>query len=281
MVRVENFSRYVRTRRCAAFALLFLVSCLGFRAAAEQLDPHSAPHGVKGSSSTIEVGEAVHRAHVSLAPGDTLRVILVSSRPNGIRWSTSEHGARLIVPGNEVKRRAAQVPGTAVTVIFPFTARASGKGRLLFYSERGSGSATPRPVRTIDFAIFPSGSATKAGIRPEGRLFAKFRGKIPCADCSGIDETMAFYSRPHELGKGIYVDRMKYIGRGFTAIEAGRWRLRERRQPGSKADSYCIRAGGAASEWRCYRLNGELLFPLDEDGNPIRSPFNLSLRRIE
>lgn len=266
--------------KCRATALMVLLVCSAIAAAAETRSGATvvAP---KGETSTLEIGRGAHRARVRLALGDTLRVVLVSGVGENNRWKVVRDGDGVLLAEKELDQPVRPGESRPVRQVFSFAAGKLGAGRLTFVKAQRNAEPTHLGTLALTVTVVPNGPSPPAGIRPQGRLIAKFSGKLPCADCSGIRETMAFYAARSDPGRGVYVDRMKYIGRSFTFIEAGRWLVQRRGTAENPEKIYSVQGNDASSRWRNYRVDGRLLIPLDEKWQPIRSPFNLSLHQIE
>lgn len=95
-----------------------------------------------------------------------------------------------------------------------------------------------------------------------------YAGTLPCADCPGIDATLAF------APDGSYIETMNYRERGVVNTTRGHWSL----EAGGKRVKLHADEANASDAWMEIVSSGEIRM-LDADGNPIDSPFDYSLHR--
>ena len=108
----------------------------------------------------------------------------------------------------------------------------------------------------------PTEAAVPAGVA------GSYAGTIPCADCPGIDVTLAF------TADGSYSETMRYRERDANHASSGRWTL--------DADGKRLRlvedGGDGGVRWMQIVSPTEVRM-LDSEGRPIESPFDYTLTR--
>ena len=95
-----------------------------------------------------------------------------------------------------------------------------------------------------------------------------YAGSLPCADCPGIDATLAF------APDGSYVETMNYRERSVVNTTRGHWSLDA---SGKRVKLHADEAN-ASDAWMEIVSSDEIRM-LDADGNPVDSPFDYSLHR--
>lgn len=121
----------------------------------------------------------------------------------------------------------------------------------------------------------PRNSNTQPGVNQKSVL-AIYKGNLPCADCEGIEATLTLYENRTYLLKQIYKgkDNNSYN-------EEGTWSTRVGTPTDSKATVYQLHPKGVDNTWNYLRIKDTTLRPLDQNLNPISSPFNQDLKQIE
>lgn len=99
-------------------------------------------------------------------------------------------------------------------------------------------------------------------------LAGTWAGLLPCADCPGIDETLVLSADGSFVLTDTYRERA-----GTSNVVQGTWSMeahgrRIRLDPGNKEDID-----------RFFAVDADALVPLDTEGKPIDSPFDMRLVR--
>jgi len=106
-----------------------------------------------------------------------------------------------------------------------------------------------------------------------------YRGNLPCADCSGIEETLILKCKA-PCHSGRYVRRDKYLDTpdGDVSNEhMGKWRLIPNITGGLDTLHFDYDKPSIAS-WSVFS-DKNTLKPLDKDKQPIEAPVDMSLRK--
>ena len=143
----------------------------------------------------------------------------------------------------------------------------------------------PAPAATEAVAVDAQPDATEVettlarpGVQPASSaddaraLAGTWTGLLPCADCPGIDETLVLDAEGGFVLTDTYRERpdATNVVRGSWSIEADGQRIRL--DPGSKTDGDRFFAIGTEAQ-------AGALVPLDPEGKPIDSPFDMRLVR--
>ena len=256
---------------------LALVTAIGFLAgiaASAQTKP----------SRTIEIGEFTQQVHVSLKVGDTLRVVLPSTPSTGYSWHVAASNAMLKATASS------NIPGAQKSVGAPgrqslvFTAAAPGRDNLVLDYSRPWEKGKPA-ARQYSIAVTVSNAATKSAAFPVlitgGILQGTYSGKLPCADCSGLLTSIAFYAESAQTPAGYYVRTSTYLGApkgDVVSIDAGHYLLQKGTPDKPNWTVFSLQSNTSDS-LESYLLQGDSLVPLGSDGKPIQAPFNLSLKK--
>ena len=111
-------------------------------------------------------------------------------------------------------------------------------------------------------------AASQQEIAAQAGIAGSYAGTIPCADCPGIDVTLAF------AADGSYSETMRYRERDASHASSGRWTL--------DADGKRLRlvedGGDGGVRWMQIVSPTEVRM-LDSEGRPIESPFDYTLTR--
>ena len=99
-----------------------------------------------------------------------------------------------------------------------------------------------------------------------------YSGKLPCADCSGIDATLTMSSN------NTYTQVYVYEGKNTSFTEKGTWKEIKGTPKDPGALVYQLIPEGTGNK-TYYAVDGNQLKPLDDTMKEISSPFNLNLTR--
>ena len=237
----------------------------------------------KQSSKTVEVGELGRQVRVLLNVGDTLRVILPANASTGYRWQVAGNDATILqLSGSKNLAGGEQRPGAVGKQSLTFVAKTAGKDRLVLnYSRPWEKNARPAQSYAVEVTVGADNYVTPTVI-PAGTLLGTYGGKLPCADCSGIQTTVAFYAAgPLQLTDTYYVRTMKYLGApngDVTSVDAGNWSQKLGTPADPNALLYSLRSN-ESNRLEDYRLRGDTLVAIGSDGKPIPAPFNINLEK--
>lgn len=104
-------------------------------------------------------------------------------------------------------------------------------------------------------------------------ISAEYMGKLPCADCEGIDAVLVIYTDQ------TYKMTNTYIGRDVPPyIEEGTVTTLKGDAADPNATVYQLKANQGSSVQN-YLVSGDELKQLDQDLSPIDAPFNTSLMK--
>ena len=234
---------------------------------------------------TIEIGEFTQQVHVSLKVGDTLRVVLTSTPSTGYSWHVAASNAILKATASSNTPGAQKSAGAPGRQTLVFTAAAPGRDNLVLDYSRPWEKGKPA-ARQYSIAVTVSNAATKSAASPVliagGILQGTYSGKLPCADCSGLLTSIAFYAADAaQSPAGYYVRTSTYLGApkgDVVSIDAGHYLLQRGTPDKPDWTVYSLRSNTSDS-LESYLLQGDSLVPLGSDGQPIQAPFNLSLKK--
>jgi predicted secreted protein len=233
----------------------------------------------------VQIGEIGEKAHVSLNVGDTLRVVLQANITTGYGWQVATNNAALLKAGTVTNMAADSkkigAPGRQEIV---FTAIAQGADRLVL-AYRRPWEKKAAPARTLALEVEISSAGTQVdpalAVQPEGVLFARYAGKLPCADCSGIQETLSLYAPgPNNFVNAYYVAALTYLGRESIYVSAGTWYVMKGTSTEPDATVYALSQGSSERDQN-YQRQGDTLVPLDDKLNLIGSPSSAALKRVQ
>jgi predicted secreted protein len=233
----------------------------------------------------VEIGEIGSAARVVLHAGDVLRVTLRSNLSTGDSWQILANNASVLESGSTTNLAGnSHKIGTEGSQRREFTAKAEGEDRLVFgYTRAWEKNAAPARKLTLYVTVTSQATDPELAVKPEGVLFGKFSGKSPCADCSGIDQTLMLYTPgPNNFVDAYYVESMTYRdGRnGNTSnVTAGKWFVEKGTATDSNGTVYALSLD-SSDRMQNYQLRGNTLVPLDSSLKVIQSPFDTSLRRV-
>ncbi len=198
-------------------------------------------------AKTVEIGELGPQVGVRLNVGDTLRLVLEANPSTGYGWQiAANQGTILQATSSRNLAATHQKPGAPGKQSLTFIARTPGKDRLLLnYSRPWEKNTRPARTYTVDVTVGSAGHETPV-VTPAGTLLGTYGGKLPCADCSGIQTTIAFYAAgPQRSTDAYYVRTMKYLGApkgDVTSVDAGSWSLKKGTPADPNAIVYSLRS---------------------------------------
>ena len=116
------------------------------------------------------------------------------------------------------------------------------------------------------------------------QLIARYRGMLPCADCSGIDTELALYAKsPNEALNTRYVLKRTYMkgrGTGKSFAESGTWTLMRGTPDDSNATVYQLKDNKTGDLTNFLKVGANQLEQLDKDQHRIDTKLNLRLTKV-
>lgn len=104
-------------------------------------------------------------------------------------------------------------------------------------------------------------------------VVATYAGKLPCADCSGITSTIKLMS------DHTYQESDVYIGKNTTFNANGYWMVVQGIPGNPTASSYQLAPYGQSTNTFYEIVSENKITQLDQNRNPISSPFNQTLTK--
>ena len=126
----------------------------------------------------------------------------------------------------------------------------------------------------------PQSAATAGPIQ----LIGRYRGMLPCADCSGIDTELAMYAKsPNEAVNTHYVLKRTYQkgrGSGKSFAESGSWTLLRGTPDDPDATVYQLTDSRTGNVTNYLKVGANQLEQLDKDQHRIDSKLNFRLTKV-
>jgi hypothetical protein len=140
-------------------------------------------------------------------------------------------------------------------------------------------------MRTLGFLIAVSVAvpAATTGFGAQAKpstVVAVYEGELPCADCSALRTELSLSAAPSESApsQGTFVAKYMYVGKDFTNVESGEWKLLRGTPDDKNAVVYDLIADkGKRHEY--WLQAGSDLRPLDAKRRDQHAPYMLTLRR--
>lgn len=129
------------------------------------------------------------------------------------------------------------------------------------------GGSPAQAEQAADTAALPAQIADTVDVDVlKQAMVGRFRGELPCADCSGIDTDLTLNAdMSYQLSE-------TYLGKGKPFVSTGKWNVVD----GTRKIEIDYDKPG---QGRYYQLAGKHLQMLDSDGNPVDSKLNYTLTR--
>jgi len=116
------------------------------------------------------------------------------------------------------------------------------------------------------------------------QLIARYRGMLPCADCSGIDTELTLYAKsPDEAVNTRYVLKRTYQkgrGQGRSFAESGTWTLMRGTPDDANATVYQLTDNKTGELTNFLKVGTNQLEQLDKDQRRINSKVKFKLTRV-
>lgn len=106
-----------------------------------------------------------------------------------------------------------------------------------------------------------------------------YKGNLPCADCSGIQETLTLKQQNAYIDHGTYTLSLLYQERNNNQpfITTGNWKTIFKEDQTHKTVIIALDENNPEKVQYFLQLNPTTLSPLDNHMQPIQSPFNMNL----
>jgi copper homeostasis protein (lipoprotein) len=117
---------------------------------------------------------------------------------------------------------------------------------------------------------------------PKEILLGVFEGKLPCADCPGIDTRLTLTQEGKYVDIGHYTLKQTYLDRGVQPLESrGEWTVIKGTAQDDNAVVYELRPDHAKRILYFLKMGDRKVKMLDKDGNEIDSPLDFSLAKVQ
>jgi predicted secreted protein len=279
-------SRYITASILHISAVLLLCTVSALPAPAQ--DQPSSPPGQP--SKTVELGELGQQVRVSLKVGDRLRVVL-RQLPRGFKWRIARNDNVILeATSSESTQPDGQGSVTGIQSMV-FTAKSVGRDDLVLnYIHPFEREKPPLRTYTVAVTVSDAGAPQSAAVVPAGTLLGTYSstvirtprgGKLPCADCRGIDTSIALYDAgSRQTNERYYVQTTTYFGTptgDLVSVVGGIWLLKAYNSKTPDGSIYALESNDSDSV-KVYRRQAALI-ALDSDGKPIQAPFNMNLQK--
>jgi len=115
-------------------------------------------------------------------------------------------------------------------------------------------------------------------------LIGRYRGVLPCADCSGIDTELALYAKSaHEFVNTRYVMKLTYQkgkGPGKTYAESGTWTALHGTPDDPNATVYQLTEGKNGQVMYLLKIGANQFEMLDKDQHRLETKTPHTLSRV-
>jgi len=240
---------------------------------------------VMAEAKTVTLQDADNHTSVMLNLGDTLLIELPSTLPGQYRWvSHLDRDAPLSSQGDSlIPAKGDGAKKGEGTRQFRYNAAKVGQTALLLTFELENKKNAGVPVTSrFSVRVQVASGAPAAG---EAVLTGDYKGRLPCADCSGLDTELKLYAKGRfDTSDAFYVETRTYRGtrNGDMAYsDRGLWTVLKGSATDPNATVYQLNPD-RPSETQSYLLkeNGAALVQLDRNLKPIDTKMNLTLRRV-
>lgn len=126
--------------------------------------------------------------------------------------------------------------------------------------------------------VTPAPDQQQLTIIDPSSMAGSYEGRLPCADCEGIDQVLTLNT------DGSYESQMTYLGKSTKPfVENGKWsvlgNLDVKKPDGSSFKGTVVTLNAGTDNAQNYLLNQNELKQLDRYLNEIDSPFNQTLTK--
>jgi len=232
-------------------------------------------------AKTVTLGDADNRTDVFLNLGDTLVVELSSGDVNGFGWMLHlPKGSGL----TELAGAPAGGKASKAMVQFRFNAAVVGDTAVVFGFETPEKvpGAAPQDTAAYSARVHIALGSPKVGTAV---LLGTYKGKLPCADCEGLDTTLRLYAKgKFDTTYAFYVRTQTYVGTpkgDVTYSDRGDWAVLRGDATDENATVYQLKPDDEkGSESYLRQDDGNELVMLDREQRPIDSTENLTLSKV-
>jgi putative hemolysin len=110
-------------------------------------------------------------------------------------------------------------------------------------------------------------------------LLGTFRGKLPCADCIGLEMQLTLVKKSEGATDGTYILKETYLGKAGPFISSGSWTTLRGNARDPDAIIYELNPDKPKEARFFLRVTEDSIKMVDRQKNDIPSPFDLMLRK--
>ena len=238
-------------------------------------------------AKTVELTAPDNHTAICLALGDTLKITLPSMVLQSYRWQSHLPTSSPLTALNSEYKPPANPKLDSATQIFRFNAARVGKFTLQLNFERQEPGAAPQTTSTFSVEVDVASGEPIAAKPGEGPavLIGVYKGKLPCADCGGLDTELRLYAKgKFDITDTFYIESRTYLATrngDQTYTDRGEWAVLKGDAVDPNATVYQLDPGTPdRSQYLLLQQQGAALTQLDRELLPIHSPMNLTLRRV-
>jgi predicted secreted protein len=224
------------------------------------------------AQKTVTVGGDDNYSNQSLTVGDTLVVKLKVDRSSGYSWQVAP------LEGNVLTQETVKPKPPLSTQVFKFNATGPGIVTLTLNNVKKADPSHPLQIFSVIVGV-----GSQPGQEKSTYVVGHFTGRMPCADCSGIDEDITFYALgPNQFVDTIFKRKMTYDGApGGNKVneDSGPWALLPGTATDPNASVYALFPDDPAKVEYYWLKSEDELVPLDKEKKVISGPFDMTLRQ--
>ncbi|HTC21755.1 MAG TPA: copper resistance protein NlpE [bacterium] len=117
---------------------------------------------------------------------------------------------------------------------------------------------------------------------PKEILLGVFEGRLPCADCPGIDTRLTLTQEGKYVDIGHFTLKQTYLDRSVQPLESrGEWTVIKGTAQDDNAVVYELRPGPSKRILYFLKMGDRKVKLLDKDGNEIDPQLDFSLSRVQ
>ncbi len=230
--------------------------------------------GAAWAQKTVTVGGDDNYSNQSLTVGDTLVVKLKIDRSSGYAWQVAP------MEGSVLTEETVKPKAPLSTMVFKFTATSPGVVTLTLNNVKKADPSKPLQIYSLMVGV-----SSQPGQEKSTYVVGHFAGTMPCADCTGINEDITFYSvGPNQFVDTIFKRKMTYVdapGGNKVNEDAGPWAMLPGTATDPAATVYALFPDDPAKvEYYWLRAEDELV-PLDKQKNVIKGPFDMTMHGVK
>ncbi len=230
--------------------------------------------GTAWAQKTVTVGGDDNYSNQTLTVGDTLVVKLKVDRSSGYAWQVAP------LEGSVLTQETVKPKPPLSTMVFKFTASGPGVVTLTLNNVKKADPSHPLQIYSVIVGV-----NSQPGQEKSTYVVGHFAGTMPCADCTGINEDITFYSvGPNQFVDTIFKRKMTYVdapGGNKVNEDSGAWALLPGTATDPSATVYALYPDDAAKVEYYWLRSEEDLVPLDKDKKVIVGPFDMTMHRVK